>query len=37
MRACFERLETSRYRNGIEMLENCYNTCITLDGDSVEE
>lgn len=33
----FEDLEAWHYQTGIEMLENRYNKCITLDGDYVEE
>lgn len=35
--AYFEGLDAQHYKSGIEMLEDRYNKCITLDGDYVEE
>ncbi|KAF7271965.1 hypothetical protein GWI33_015201 [Rhynchophorus ferrugineus] len=34
--AYFEAKDKSYYKNGIEKLEDCYNQCITLEGNYVE-
>ena len=35
--AYFESKDESFYKKGIEKLEKCWNECITLDGNSVDE